>query len=451
MMNDDMELINVLKETLKNSPSNIPLRKHLTELLFKAGRYEETERELRQILGQLPDDVEVKIALAETFYHLNKISMALVILEELMKMDNLPAVVFLLAVKIFMKSGETKQATEAYLKAIELDRSLINKDLEKDLEINRQALLRDSDKSRGERVPLPVDEILDMPDFVLERSEIKFVDVGGMEQLKEQIRMKIIFPITHPEIFKAYKKEIGGGILLYGPPGCGKTYFARATAGEVNAYFISVGIHDVLDMYIGQSENNLHDLFQLARGNVPCVLFFDEVDALGAKRSDLRRGGGSQLINQFLSELDGVDSSNKGVLILAATNAPWHLDSAFRRPGRFDRVIFVPPPDQGARVAILQIMLKDKPTKNIDFEKIAQKTEHFSGADLLAVVDQAIEKKLQDALKSGVPAPLTTDDLLKVIKNIKPTTKEWFATARNYALYSNQSGIYDDILAYLKV
>jgi SpoVK/Ycf46/Vps4 family AAA+-type ATPase len=451
MMNDDMELINALTETLKNSPTNIPLRKHLAELLFKAGRYEEAERELRQILGQLPDDVEVKIALAETFYHLNKISMALVILEELMKTEKLPAIVFLLAVKIFLKSGETKQATEAYLKAIALDNSLINKELEKDLEINSQTLLRENERSKGDRVPLPIDEILDGPDFVLERSEIKFVDVGGMEQLKEQIRMKIIFPITHPEIFKAYKKEIGGGILLYGPPGCGKTYFARATAGEVNAYFISVGIHDVLDMYIGQSENNLHDLFQLARGNDPCVLFFDEVDALGAKRSDLRRGGGSQLINQFLSELDGVDSSNKGVLILAATNAPWHLDSAFRRPGRFDRVIFVPPPDQAARVAILQIMLNDKPIKNIAFEKVAQKTEHFSGADLRAVVDQAIEKKLQDALKSGIPAPLTTDDLLKVINNIKPTTKEWFATARNYALYSNQSGIYDDILAYLKV
>lgn len=451
MMNNDLELINALTETLKNSPSNIPLRKHLAQLLLKAGRYEEAEREFRQVLGQLPDDVEIKIALADTFFHLNKISMALVMVEELMKVDNLPASFFLLAVQIFLKSGETKQATRLYLQAIKLDSSLINKELEKDLEINRQTLPADDDNISGDRIPLPVDDIPEGPDFILERSAIKFADVGGMDNLKEQIQMKIIYPITHPEIFKTYGKEIGGGILLYGPPGCGKTYFARATAGEVNAYFISVGIHDVLDMYIGQSENNLHDLFQLARGNVPCVLFFDEVDALGAKRSDLRRGGGSQLINQFLSELDGVDSSNTGVLILAATNAPWHLDSAFRRPGRFDRVIFVPPPDQVARAAILRIMLKDKPVKNIDFDKVAQKTEHFSGADLRAVVDQAIEKKLQDALKSGVPAPLTTDDLLKIIKNIKPTTKEWFATARNYALYSNQSGIYDDILAYLKV
>jgi SpoVK/Ycf46/Vps4 family AAA+-type ATPase len=181
------------------------------------------------------------------------------------------------------------------------------------------------------------------------------------------------------------------------------------------------------------------------------VLFFDEVDALGASRSDMRQHAGRQLINQFLAEMDGVQSSNEGVLILAATNAPWHLDSAFRRPGRFDRILFVPPPDGAARASILRLQCRNKPVAEIDYEHVAKKCDNFSGADLKAVIDIAVEKKLQEAMKTGIPAPLTTKDLTNAAGVQKPTTKEWFATARNYALYSNQGGIYDDILQHLKM
>jgi SpoVK/Ycf46/Vps4 family AAA+-type ATPase len=238
---------------------------------------------------------------------------------------------------------------------------------------------------------------------------------------------------------------------MYGPPGCGKTLLARATAGEIQAGFIAVGINDVLEMWIGNSERNLHQLFEQARRNRPCVLFFDEVDALGASRSDMRHHAGRQLINQFLAEMDGVKASNEGVLILAATNAPWHLDSAFRRPGRFDRVLFVPPPDPPARAGILRLLCAGKPVTDIEFEQLARKTEHFSGADLKAVLDVAVEAKLREAMKAGVPQPLTTRDLTAAVAALKPTTREWFATAKNYALYSNQGGAYDEILKYLKI
>jgi len=288
-------------------------------------------------------------------------------------------------------------------------------------------------------------------DAEIERPLIRFADVGGMEALKEEIRMKIIHPLTHPDLYKAYGKAIGGGILLYGPPGCGKTHLARATAGEVKAGFLAVGINEVLDMWIGQSERNLHEVFEQARANTPCVLFFDEVDALGASRSDLRHSAGRQLINQFLAELDGVQTSNEGVLILAATNAPWHLDSAFRRPGRFDRILFVPPPDAPARAAILRIQCRGKPIEPLDYDLLGRKTEHFSGADLKAVVDVAVEQKLREAMKAGALRPLTTKDLLAAAGRLRPSTKEWFSTARNYALYSNQGGLYDDILKYLKL
>jgi transitional endoplasmic reticulum ATPase len=272
-----------------------------------------------------------------------------------------------------------------------------------------------------------------------------------MERVKEEIRMKIILPLRQPELFKAYGKKVGGGILLYGPPGCGKTYLARATAGEVKAGFLAVGISDVLDMWIGQSEKNLHTLFEQARGHRPCVLFFDEVDALGANRTDMLKSGGRQIINQFLSELDGVATSNEGVLILAATNAPWHLDPAFRRPGRFDRILFVPPPDTPARASILRLLLKGKPVAEIDFDALAKKTDGYSGADLKAVIDVAVEEKLREAMRAGSVQPLTGRDLLEAVKRHKPTVADWFQTARNHALYANQSGLYDDILAHLNI
>ncbi|HEU4338538.1 MAG TPA: ATP-binding protein, partial [Planctomycetota bacterium] len=240
-------------------------------------------------------------------------------------------------------------------------------------------------------------------------------------------------------------------ILMYGPPGCGKTHLARATAGEIQASFMAIGINDVLDMWIGNSERNLHQVFDDARSSRPCVLFFDEVDALGASRSDMRHSAGRLTINQFLSELDGVSSDNEGILILGATNAPWHLDTALRRPGRFDRILFVPPPDAAARAAIFRILVKGKPSADIDFDHLAKKTEGFSGADLKAIVDGAVEAKLRDAMKEGVPKPIATRDIAAAIGGQRPTTKEWFSTARNYALYSNQGGMYDEILKFLKL
>jgi transitional endoplasmic reticulum ATPase len=390
----------------------------------------------------------MKLGLARAFFQQGKQSLALVTLEDLVKNPKAPPRAFLLHAKVLAGIGEVEQAVSEYKRAIELDRSLADPEFATRLGIG--ASESESEVVEG-KVRAAWDDDGPPPSAEIERPKIKFQDVGGMEKVKEEIRLKIIHPLTHPELYKAYGKPIGGGILMYGPPGCGKTYLARATAGEIKAAFIAVGINDVLDMWIGNSERNLHELFEQARQNKPCVLFFDEVDALGASRSDMRHHAGRQLINQFLSEMDGVKVSNEGVLILAATNAPWHLDSAFRRPGRFDRVLFVPPPDTAARAAILRLQCRGKPVEEIDYDHLGKKTENFSGADLKAVLDVAIEKKLHEAMKAGIPRPLTTKDLSAAAATLKPTTKEWFATARNYALYSNQGGIYDDILQYLKM
>jgi len=281
------------------------------------------------------------------------------------------------------------------------------------------------------------------------RADIRFNDVGGMEKVKEDIRMKIIHPLKNPELFAAYGKKPGGGVLLYGPPGCGKTLLARATAGEINAAFFSVGLHHVLDMYIGESEQKLHKIFELARKAAPAVLFFDEIDALAADRRDMRQSAGRGLINQFLEELDGSRTSNEGVLILGATNAPWHVDGAFMRPGRFDRMVFVPPPDGAAREEIARIHARGKPLVAFDPAAVAKKSEGFSGADLMAVFEVATETALTEAMRKGAVVPVTGRMLMDACNEVKPSTRKWFESARNYALYANQSGFYDDILRYL--
>ncbi len=450
-MPNNEDLIRALQGAVAVTPDAAPLHKHLADLLLANGDYVEAAKSYRRALDLTPDDTGIKTALAEAYYRQNKVDVALVILEELLRGPQPAAPALLLAARVYLKTGEQATAAQVYRRAIAADPALADDDLAQRL-TERVPEPSTPPKSQDDLVFVTAGEpAAPPPSSDIERPQLTFKDVGGMERLKDEIRMKIIHPLTHPEIYRAYGKTLGGGILMYGPPGCGKTYLARATAGEVKAHFLSIGLHDVLDMYLGQSEHNLHAIFELARSNTPCVLFFDEVDALGASRSDMRYSAGRQVINQFLSELDGVNTSNEGMLVLAATNAPWHLDSALRRPGRFDRVIFVPPPDVEARAAVLQILLAGKPTDKIDYARLAKQTEDFSGADLRGAIDVAVENKLREAMRTGAVAPVRTNDLLDVIKTIHPTTKEWFATARNYAIYSNQSGLYDDILAYLKL
>ena len=425
---------------------------------MRLGRPEEAEKEFRMALQLAPENRTLKIGLARAFQRQDKISHAVALLDELTEQPKAPGEAFVLHARLLYSEGEVERSVRQYRRGVEIDPAAADLEFAGRLGIQADADADDDEDDfsfESEVVEGKVRESWEDPGVDpiqdIERPKTKFEDVGGMESVKDEIRMKIIHPLTHPDLYKAYGKKIGGGILMYGPPGCGKTHLARATAGEINANFISIGINDVLDMWIGNSERNLHELFEQARRNRPCVMFFDEVDALGASRSDMRQSSGRNLINQFLSELDGVEANNDGVLILAATNAPWHLDSAFRRPGRFDRIIFVPPPDAGARSGIMQLQARDKPVEDIDFKHLAKKTEGFSGADLKAVMDVAIEAKLKEAMKAGIPTPLRTKDLAKAAGTLKPTTREWFATARNHALYSNQGGIYDDILNYLKL
>jgi AAA+ superfamily predicted ATPase len=283
-----------------------------------------------------------------------------------------------------------------------------------------------------------------------EHSGVRLADVAGMTQVKERLEAAFLAPMRNPELRRLYGKSLRGGLLLYGPPGCGKTFIARAVAGELGARFMTVSFADIIDMFVGQSERNIHELFETARRNAPCVLFLDEVDAIGQKRSQLRNTPMRSAVNQLLLELDDLGGGNEGVFLLAATNHPWDVDSALRRPGRFDRTLLVLPPDGAAREAVFRYHLRERPVAGVDLGRLAKLTDGYSGADIAHICETASERALMDSIRRGEPRMIGQDDLEAAVAEVKPSLGAWFDTARNVALFANEGGAYDDLAAYLR-
>jgi AAA+ superfamily predicted ATPase len=283
-----------------------------------------------------------------------------------------------------------------------------------------------------------------------EHTGLTLADVAGLDEVKKRLEAAFLAPMRNPELRKLYGKSLRGGLLLYGPPGCGKTFVARAVAGELGARFITVSFADLIDMFVGRSERNIHDLFEVARRNAPCVVFLDEVDAIGQKRSQLRNTPMRSAVNQLLLELDDVASDNTGVFLLAATNHPWDVDSALRRPGRFDRTLLVLPPDGPAREGVFRFHLRDRPVAGIDLSRLSRLTDGYSGADIAHVCETAAEQALLDSVSRGEPRLIGQADLEAAVTEVKPSLGTWFETARNVALFANEGGAYDDLVAYLR-
>lgn len=428
-----MQDINALLEALKISPENIPLRIHIAGLYIQSDTYDEAIHHLKEALKHSPEHSEASVLLGQCYYLTDNYSASIILLENHIDGQN-PKALQYYCLSLF-KEGNSDLAEKYYKQLINAHPDFADEELDN--------AFRSKNSSSEEH------DFIDDTPFV-EQCDLSFKDVGGMDGVKKQIDLKILKPLQHPDLYKAYGKKSGGGILMYGPPGCGKTYIAKATAGEMNARFINISLNEVLSQWQGESERLLNELFNSARRNTPCVLFIDEIDAIAAKRSDLRNSAGKTLVNQLLSELDGFEKNNEGVLVIGATNVPWHLDPAILRPGRFDRLIFIPPPDMQSRESIFNIHLKDKPLGKINYQKLAKHSKNYSGADISACIDVCIEMKLEESFEKNGTVNIETSDLASAMKKHQPVAvNEWLKTARNYAVYSNESGLYNEILEYI--
>jgi transitional endoplasmic reticulum ATPase len=246
-------------------------------------------------------------------------------------------------------------------------------------------------------------------------SNITFSDIGGLSSTKKQIENLIINPFTHPDIYKFYQIGAGGGIILHGAPGCGKTMIAKATAGECQANFYNIKTSDVISKYVGDAEKQIRDAFEQARRDEKAILFFDEIDSIATSRANAEPFV-KRIVNELLAQMDGVESDCNNLLVMAATNMYDAIDPALLRHGRFGRHIYIPSPDQNGRAAILKIHTKNRPlARDVDIQELALLTEGFTGADIAALCENAAYIPLQESLKNGKKRRITHDDFIMAL------------------------------------
>ena len=414
-MSDDA-LVDSLANAVAAAPDDVPLRLHLAELLVDLGRDAEAVPHVAAVLSRQPDDARAQALMRRALGGPATAASA----GDVATPIPAPA------------------APDAGTPSSEPAFDWARADAELGDVVPPMFVESETESADAQAFPAEV-----------ERSTLRLADVGGMADVKERLEVSFLMPMRNPELRRAYGKSLRGGLLLYGPPGCGKTYIARAVAGELGAAFISVALSDVLDMWLGQSERNIHELFVAARQAAPCVLFLDEIDALALKRSQ-QRGAGRNTVNQLLHELDGVDDQNEGVFVLAATNHPWDVDEALRRPGRLDRTLAVLPPDLEAREAIFRHHLATRPIAGIDTAALARATDGYTGADIAHVCETAAEFAMVDSARSGTVRLIGQADVVRAIGDVGSSAGPWLETARTVVEFANQSGQYDDLKAYLK-
>ena len=433
--------------------NNIDIILEIVQYLIRDGEFDKAEEVCRKNVNKFKESVELKLFLVECFIYQEKKSAASVLLEDLLE-DNHSAPVLKEIATYLFEIGEIDKARNAYLNALDQDDSVFEKAFADKLGIKQEkvkistAPFEEYDESETDYEMEVRQELLDKNILQTDIS-LSFKDVGGLDEIKDTIRMNCIYPKKYPELFKTYDKTIGGSMLLYGPPGCGKSLVAYSAAGESKHNFMSVSLHDILDMYQGQTETKLHQIFEIARSNNPCIILFDEIDAICAKRSD-KNSAGKYLIHQFLAELDGFQQNNEGVYIISTTSSPWLIDPSFKRPGRLNDVFFVPPPNALHKEKILSILLHNKPVAtSFDVTEVSESTPHYSGADLKYIVDQIVNTKLSEALKTGNPTPINNEDFRREIQLYSPTTLNWLQQAKEIAAQENDNGFYNPFLSYM--
>ena len=285
----------------------------------------------------------------------------------------------------------------------------------------------------------------------IEDPGVTLADVGGTSSVKQWLVGAVLQLPVEQASRRRLDQAMRGGLLEYGPPGCGKTFIARAIAGELGASFLAVDLARVLEVRVGEGERSLHEVFRAARICAPCLLFLDELDSLGDGPMGRRQPAGRGVVEQLVAELQAVSEEREAVTVVAASENPWDVDPLLRQPGRLDRRLLVLPPDRDAREAIIAGALGDHPVVgSLNLAALAGRTEGFSASDLVLLCETAIEVATEGSLAGG-GRPVAMEDFSHALLRVRPSPPAWLALARDFVLYAGHGGVYDDLLAYLRV
>jgi len=408
---------------------------------YKIGEFEKSVEHYDKALELNPDLLETYFNRGLAYTRLQKYDKALEDLTKVIELNPHLAEAYYTRGLVYEYKQNYDKAIEDYDKALEVDPDYSKAETQRQVAQNKKTQVAQGNQPQAATPGAPGggggqgddDQLTEF--HVMEKPDMSFDDVAGLEDIKEKIYDYIINPIKHPELSKKYGRKAGGGVIMYGPPGCGKTFIAKASAGESDVNFISVSSSDIVDMYAGNTEKNLHNAFETARDNTPCILFFDEIDGTAGKREGMDESFEKRAINQFLMEMDGAEYDNTGVLAIGATNAPWDIDAALRRPGRFGKSIYVPEPDKETREKILKLHLRGRPvSKNLNLGRLARMTEGYSAADLEALVDQAASIPWKEAIKSGKERVINFNDFKKASSGkdaVKPSLPQWYGGVKD--------------------
>ena len=407
-----------------------------SDKLLEEGKYQEALDKYLLIPKEgLSDEDRFNISLCHAGLKQNQ--KAIQILNELRKKgSDLPYLDYMLG-GLYEKEKDISKATYFYKKGMQHKETFEDSKQAYDFLSQQKEIDEESDK------------IIELKPF---KSDTTFADVVGLEEVKAKLFSKVILPLQHPELIKEYGKDYSCGIILYGSAGNGKTMLVRAIAGEAKCYMIPVKIRQIEGQFVGVTDKNLGIVFETARREAPCVIFIDEFDVLGGKRSsyggDDERGGTNalkQAVNTLLDEMDGIEKNQEGIFIIAASNRPFDLDPALLREGRFGTSIYVPPPTKKERAASFRYNLskKHKVAKHINYGRLARATNSFSQADIKGICNNAAELAIMHKYKTGKDVAITMGKILLAIKNYRSSSSIWFVDAKKELIGTYQTQVID--------
>lgn len=275
---------------------------------------------------------------------------------------------------------------------------------------------------------------------VREKPNVRFDDIAGLDEVKDEIRLKMLYPFQHPELASQYGIDVGGGLLMYGPPGTGKTMFAKAIACELDATMYVISPAQIMSKWVGEAEQNVKKLFDAAKSESKAVIFMDEVEALVPARRDSDSSVMQRVVPQILQELEGFDrKAGRALLFLGATNEPWGLDPAMMRPGRLDAKVLIPLPDAEARFKLFEIYLGKRPiADDVDFAQLAERSAGYSGADIKAICSRSASRPFLESVAGAAPRKIVLLDVLTVLAETPPSVNG--RDAEKYRAWAENSG-----------